>query len=284
MPNILVWPNPEKDQVRGLMLRMKDWLTARGVDLVMPDDLADAVGLPDSGRFWDDLATMDFVCTVVLGGDGTLLLAAKQMAPLGTPILGVNLGHLGFLTEVEVPELYASLAAVLRGEFVYDERQLLRARVVREGHVLAQFEAMNDVVVAKGPFARLINLETFVDAAYVTTYPADGLIIATPTGSTAYSLSAGGPILTPDLDVVVLTPICPHSFFDRSIVLSRRQEVRIRIRTVHRDTLVTIDGQEVHPLEDGDEVLVDGSPTSVRLIRRPGWSFFHVLRGWRKGH
>jgi NAD+ kinase len=284
MANMLVWPNPEKDQVRGLVLRMNEWLTAQGITLIMPDDLAPAVGLPQASRSWEQLRTMDFICTVVLGGDGTLLRAAKQLAALNAPVLGVNLGHLGFLTEVEVPELYAALAAVIRREFVCDARQLLTARVVRDGQVLVEFEAMNDVVVAKGPFARLINLETFVDNAYVTTYPADGLIIATPTGSTAYSLSAGGPILTPDLDVMVLTPICPHSFFDRSIVLSRRQEVRIRIRTVHRDTLVTIDGQEVNPLEDGDEVVVVSSPTVIRLIRRPGWSFFHVLRGWRKGH
>lgn len=284
MPNILVWPNPEKDQVRGLVMRMKQWMDGQGVDLIMPDELADAVGMPGSGRYWEDLTHMDVVCTVVLGGDGTLLMAAKQLAPLNTPILGINLGHLGFLTEVEVPELYAALTAVLRGEYVLDQRHLLTARVMRDDQVLAEFEAMNDVVVAKGPFARLINLETFVDDAYVTTYPADGLIIATPTGSTAYSLSAGGPVLTPALDVMVLTPICPHSFFDRSIVLSRHQEVRIRIRSIHRDTLVTIDGQEVHPLEDGDEVVVVASPTTIRLIRRPGWSFFHVLRGWRKGH
>lgn len=284
MANILVWPNPEKDQVRGLVLRMNEWLSTQGVELVMPDDLADAVGLPGCGRYWEQLLETEFVCTVILGGDGTLLRAAKQLAPLDIPILGVNLGHLGFLTEVEVPELYAALTAVLQGEYVLDRRHLLTARVLRDNQVLAEFEAMNDVVVAKGPFARLIHLETFVDDAYVATYPADGLIIATPTGSTAYSLSAGGPILSPELDVMVLTPICPHSFFDRSIVLSRRQEVRIRIRTVHRDTLVTIDGQEVHPLEDGDEVVVGASPTAISLMRRPGWSFFHVLRGWRKGH
>lgn len=284
MADILVWPNPEKDQVRGLVARMSEWLKSQQVGLVIPEDLAQAVGLSDAGRPWDELLATPLLCTVVLGGDGTLLRAAKDLALLDAPILGVNLGHLGFLTEVEVPEVYAALAAVVRGEFVLDERKLLTARVIRGDRTLAEFEAMNDVVVAKGPFARLIHLETFVDSAYVTTYPADGAIIATPTGSTAYSLSAGGPILTPDLDVMVLTPICPHSFFDRSIVLSRRQEVRIRIRTVHRDTLVTIDGQEVHPLEDGDEVVVVASPTSIRLIRRPGWSFFHVLRGWRKGH
>jgi len=282
--HVLVWPNPEKDQVRGLVMRMDNWLKEQGATLVMPDDLAAAVGFADRGEDWSTLSTLPLACTVVLGGDGTLLRAAKQLASLDTPVLGVNLGHLGFLTEVEVPELYAALQAVLRGEYALDARRLLRCSVVRNGAILAEFEAMNDVVVAKGPFARLINLETFVDAAYVTTYPADGLIIATPTGSTAYSLSAGGPILSPDLDVMVLTPICPHSFFDRSIVLSRKQEVRIRIRTTHRDTLVTIDGQDVHPLEDGDEVVVVASPTTVNLIRRPGWSFFHVLRGWRKGH
>ncbi len=284
MNSILVWPNPEKDQVRGLVLRMNDWLKAQGINLVMLDDLAQALGVAGCGLPWEELVQVPLLCTVVLGGDGTLLRAAKQLAHLDIPVLGVNLGHLGFLTEAEVPELYSSLGAVLRGEYVCDRRRLLTARVVRDGETRVEFEAMNDVVVAKGPFARLIHLETFVDSAYVATYPADGLIIATPTGSTAYSLSAGGPILTPDLDVMVLTPICPHSFFDRSIVLSRQQEVRIRIRTVHRDTMVTIDGQEVQALEDGDEVVVVGSSESVRLVRRPGWSFFHVLRGWRKGH
>ncbi|MCY0877700.1 MAG: NAD(+)/NADH kinase [Firmicutes bacterium] len=284
MPNILVWPNPEKDQVRGLVGRLDAWSSSHGVTMVMPEDLADAVGMPERGRYWEDIQRLDFVCTVVLGGDGTLLRAAKQLVAIDAPILGVNLGHLGFLTEVEVPELYASLTWVMNGQFVVDERRLLHASVQREGRRLAEFEAMNDVVVAKGPFARLIHLETFVEGAYVATYPADGLIVATPTGSTAYSLSAGGPILTPGLDVTVITPICPHSFFDRSIVIPRDQEVRIRIRTIHRDTLVTIDGQEVHPLEDGDEVIVVSSPQRVRLVRRPDWSFFQVLRGWRKGH
>ncbi|AEJ41439.1 ATP-NAD/AcoX kinase [Sulfobacillus acidophilus TPY] len=284
MGKVLLWPNPEKDQVRGLSSRIYQWLTQQQRELVMPDDLALAVDLPQLGVPWETLRQESVDWIVVLGGDGTLLRAAKQLAPLAAPILGVNLGHLGFLTEVEVPDLFSALAAVMRGEFVTDERHLLEARVYRQDQLMATFQAMNDVVVAKGPFARLINLETFVDAAYVTTYPADGLIVATPTGSTAYSLSAGGPILAPDLDVMVMTPICPHSFFDRSIVISARQEVRIRVRTIHRDTLVTIDGQEVHPLEDGDEVVVVSSPTTIQLIRRPGWSFFHVLRGWRHGH
>ncbi|MDA8193031.1 MAG: NAD(+)/NADH kinase [Thermaerobacter sp.] len=281
---VLVWPNPEKDQVRGLTAQIHRWLTRHHVDMMVPAELADAIGLPELGRPWDEIMRESVVWTIVLGGDGSLLRAAKHLAPLNSPILGVNLGHLGFLTEVEVPDLYAALAALLRQEYDLDERHLLEARVLRDGAPVASFQAMNDVVVTKGPFARLIHLETFVNEAYVTTYPSDGLIVATPTGSTAYSLSAGGPVLSPDLNVMVLTPICPHSFFDRSIVIDTKETVRIRVRTTHRDTLVTIDGQEVHPLMDGDEVVVAASPGTIRLIRRPGWSFFHVLRGWRKGH
>jgi NAD+ kinase len=242
------------------------------------------VGFSEFGLAWDQVRSEPIDWVVVLGGDGTLLRAAKELAELERPLLGVNLGHLGFLTEVEVPDLFVALSSMLGHEYLVDERRLLSAKVFRDGKELASFDAMNDVVVAKGPFARLINLETFVNNAYVTTYPADGLIIATPTGSTAYSLSAGGPILSPDLSVMVVTPICPHSFFDRSIVVDGRRQIKIRIRTIHRDTLVTIDGQEGHPLEDGDEVVVQTSPTIIRLMRRPGWSFFHVLRGWRKGH
>lgn len=284
MSRVLVWPNPEKDQVRGLIGQMAKWFELHQVTMSIPQDLADLVGFSEFGLAWDHVKNEPIDWIVVLGGDGTLLRAAKELAELERPLLGVNLGHLGFLTEVEVPDLFVALSSMLSHEYLVDERRLLSAKVFRDGKELACFDAMNDVVVAKGPFARLINLETFVNNAYVTTYPADGLIIATPTGSTAYSLSAGGPILSPDLSVMVVTPICPHSFFDRSIVVDGRSQIKIRIRTIHRDTLVTIDGQEGHPLEDGDEVVVETSPTIIRLMRRPGWSFFHVLRGWRKGH
>ncbi len=284
MSQVLVWPNPEKDQVRGLIGQMSKWFEQRQVTMSIPGELAEVLGFAKFGMKWDQIKKGQIDWIVVLGGDGTLLRAAKELAFLDRPLLGVNLGHLGFLTEVEVPDLVLALAAMLSGEYILDQRRLLSARVFRDGQELASFDAMNDVVVAKGPFARLINLETFVNNAYVTTYPADGLIIATPTGSTAYSLSAGGPILSPDLSVMVMTPICPHSFFDRSIVVDGGRQIKIRIRTIHRDTLVTIDGQEGHPLEDGDEVVVETSPTVIRLMRRPGWSFFHVLRGWRKGH
>lgn len=284
MKRLMIWPNPDKDQVRGLTGKIGNWAVQNEIAVIIPAVLAEAAGYPDLGRDLETLEAGSVDGIVVLGGDGTLLHAAKALAWLNCPILGVNLGHLGFLTEVEVPDLLPALTAMVNNQYEIDQRRLLTARVMRGSRELARFEAMNDVVVNKGPFARLINLETFVDEAYVTTYPADGLIVASPTGSTAYSLSAGGPILSPALSVMVVTPICPHSFFDRSIVINGGQQVKIRVRAMHRDTLVTVDGQETHPLEDGDEVLVETSSTTIRLLRRPGWSFFQVLRGWRKGH
>jgi len=284
MSKILIWPNPEKEQVRSLAQQIYRWLEKRGVQAVMPADLARQLDLDAMACITDEATMQEIDWVMVLGGDGTLLLAAKQLMRWNKPILGVNLGHLGFLTEVEVPDLFPTLPLFLSGEYQLDLRHLLTAEVTRLGRSLIRYEAMNDVVVAKGPFARLVNLETFVDDAYVTTYPADGLIVATPTGSTAYSLSAGGPILSPDLGVFVVTPICPHSFFDRSVVIDAQQTVKIRIRAMHRETLLTVDGQEGFPLEDGDEIVVSASTHSVNLMRRPGWSFFHVLRGWRKGY
>lgn len=281
---IMIWPNPEKEQARGLLHRLLPWLSDRRVEGVIPEDLAQAVGQAAIGLSWENPKLVDVDWVMVLGGDGTLLRAAKQMTRWNKPLLGVNLGHLGFLTEVEVPELFGALPLFLSGEYVIDTRRFLTAKIYRDHRELATYEAMNDVVVAKGPFARLVHLETFVDDAYVTTYPADGLIVATPTGSTAYSLSAGGPILSPDLGVMMVTPICPHSFFDRSIVIPSGQSIRIRVRTSHSETLVTVDGQEAFGLEDGDEIVVVASDSHIGLMRHTGWNFFHVLRGWRKGH
>lgn len=284
MDSVLLWPNPEKEQVKSLAQQIALWLEKRGVRALMPQDLAHRLDLEGMAFVPEQVTMQEVAWVMVLGGDGTLLLAAKHLMLWEKPILGVNLGHLGFLSEVEVPDLFPTLPLFLAGEYELDPRHLLTAEVFRQGRTLVRYEALNDVVVAKGPFARLVNLETYVDEAYVTTYPADGLIVATPTGSTAYSLSAGGPILSPDLSVFVVTPICPHSFFDRSVVIDARQTVKIRIRAMHRDTLLTVDGQEGFPLEDGDEIRVSASQHTVNLMRRPGWSFFHVLRGWRKGH
>lgn len=281
MTAVGIWPNPEKEQVRGLTRDLARWLLARGVEPWCPPDLGDWAGLPDATRRVADWNETRFV--VVLGGDGTLLRAAKELAHHRRPLLGVNLGHLGFLTEVEVPDVYAALTEFLAGRYVLDARLMLSAVVLRQGQEVARFQALNDVVVTKGPFARLVDLEASVDGSFVTTYRGDGLIISTPTGSTAYSLSAGGPVVNPNLGVVLLTPICPHSFFDRSVVIGEWSTVQVRVRAEHRETLLTVDGQEGFRLEDGDEVAVARDALPVDLMRRPGWNFYHVLRGWQKG-
>lgn len=276
-----IWPNPEKEQVRGLTRELWRWLEARGVEAWLPPDLVEWLGRPAVGRPTGEWSATDFI--LVLGGDGTLLRAAKELVAAGRPLLGVNLGHLGFLTEVEVPDLYPALAEFLEGRYVLDARLMLSCAVRRDGREVARFQALNDVVVTKGPFARLVDLEASVDGAFVTTYRGDGLIISTPTGSTAYSLSAGGPVVNPNLGVVLLTPICPHSFFDRSVVIGEQSTVAVRVRAEHRETLLTVDGQEGFGLEDGDEVRVERAPAAVHLMRRPGWNFYYVLRGWQKG-
>ncbi len=278
-----VWPNVEKEQARGLTRQLCRWLEERSLKPVLPTAAALAMGLETWAAAETDPTWQEARFVVVLGGDGTLLHAARSQACAGRPLLGVNLGHVGFLTEVEVADLFPALTAFLNGAYVLDERIALLARVLRQGQCVARLSALNDVVVTKGPFARLVHLETFVDDAYVTTYPADGLILSTPTGSTAYSLSAGGPVVSPELGVLLLTPICPHSFFDRSIVIGKQSRVRVRIRAEHRETLLTVDGQEGFPLEDGDEVQVETNPNRIALMRRPEWNFYHVLRGWQRG-
>jgi NAD+ kinase len=283
MSRIGIWPNLDKQQAAALTRQLCHWLSEHGVEAVLPPAAAEVVGLSGVGAEPQSPVWGEVQFVIVLGGDGTLLSAARTLLPHNRPLMGVNLGHLGFLTEVEVPDLYPALSAFLAGRFVMDERVTLCARVVRGDETVHEVNALNEVVITKGPFARLVSLETIVDDAYVTTYPADGLILSTPTGSTAYSLSAGGPVVSPSLDVMVLTPICPHSFFDRSIVLGGTARVRVRIRAEHRETLLTVDGQEGFGLEDGDVIHVQANPDRVGLMRRPEWNFYHVLRAWRRG-
>jgi NAD+ kinase len=214
---------------------------------------------------------------VVLGGDGTLLGTARRTAGRA-PLLGINLGHLGFLTEAELPDLYPALEEVLAGRFFIDERLMIEALVIRDGQVRTRHLALNEAVVGKGPFARLIDIQAMVDGLEVANYPSDGLIIATPTGSTAYSLSAGGPVVHPNLGVLLLTPICPHTLYARAVTVSADSEVRVRFSAAEREAMLSLDGQEAVSLAPGDEILVRRAAVTARLVRRVGWSFYDVLR------
>lgn len=215
---------------------------------------------------------------VVFGGDGTLLTAAKQFAPKKVPVLGVNLGHLGFLTELEPAEI-AAVPELLQGKAELDTRMMLSAVVRRNGQEVARFTALNDVVLSKGAPARVMSLEALAGGAVIGRYRADGIIAATPTGSTAYSLSAGGPLVHPNQDVLVLTPICPHTLAARALVLPAATPVLLRVDADNRgDTMLTSDGQEWCPLYPGDEVQVTQADIRTTLLRRPGFQFYRVLR------
>jgi len=215
---------------------------------------------------------------IVLGGDGTLLSAARAVAGREIPIFPVNLGGLGFLTAITVDELYFQLERALHGEQRVVPRRMLSCAVMRDGEIAASYEALNDVVIAKGDIARMIDIETHVDTHYVCTYKADGLILCTPTGSTAYSLSAGGPIVFPSVACLCITPICPHTLTNRPVIVPDTSVVRMMNHADHDSAYLTIDGQVGRPLRHGERVVCQRSERSVYLVRPPRMLFFDVLR------
>lgn len=215
---------------------------------------------------------------VVLGGDGTLIHAARLLSGRDVPILGVNLGSLGFMTEIPADELFPLLDEVLAGRYRTDSRMKLRCRLVRSGQTVMEADVLNDVVINKGALARIADHETSVDGVPITTYKADGVILATPTGSTAYSLSAGGPIVHPSVDCTILSPICSHALTQRSIVVPADRTIRITLRSETADTYLTLDGQAGYSLECNDCIEVVRSPNRVNLVRNPSMGFFTVLR------
>ena len=215
---------------------------------------------------------------VVLGGDGTLLAAARSLQKKQVPILGVNLGGLGFLTEITLAELYPMLEAILRGEYKTDERLFLEARVWRKEKVVDTFQVLNDVVINKGALARIIELKTSVDQEYLTTFRADGLIVSTPTGSTGYSLSAGGPIVYPSLQSIIITPICPHTMTNRPIIVPKEATITVTLCSADQEVFLTLDGQVGFKMELRDRVEVKKGEGFVRLIKSPSRGYFEVLR------
>jgi NAD+ kinase len=263
------------------LVELGAWLDRRGVEPIFETDtatLADLRGRRTASR--EELpALVDLV--LVLGGDGTLLAAADRVSLAGRdiPILGVNFGHLGFLTELAWPDVYSTLEQALAGTAAIDERMMLRAAVRRRGQQLAEHVALNDVVITRGALSRIIDLSVSVGGEFVARFNADGLIISTPTGSTAYNLSAGGPILHPDVDALVLTPIAPHTLSNRPVVIPATREVTVHphLTDSTQEVVLTIDGQSGFPLEADDYVRVNRS-APARLIKPSSHSYFEVLR------
>ena len=257
------------------------WLKERKVEAFLEGEMAPAIeGLPS----WPEgqiSKALDIL--VVLGGDGTLLSATRLAGENEIPILGVNLGGLGFLTEITRDELFPVLEKVIDGDFRTHDRVALKASVVRKKEPVAAFRVLNDAVINKGALARIIYLKTTINGEYVATFRADGLILSTPTGSTAYSLSAGGPIVYPSLSTIIITPICPHTLTNRPIIIPDHVVVRTTLESESEEVFLTLDGQVGFPMERGDTLEVRKAPGRVRLIESPYKGYFEVLRtklGW----
>jgi NAD+ kinase len=252
-------------------------LRSRHVGVVVNAESAQDLGLPQFGVPAAELGRRADML-VVFGGDGTILHTARQAARDGIPILGVNLGGFGFLAEVQDRVVDDALLRVLAGDYRVDERMMLQAGVGRGERVVREHLALNDVVVTKSGYARLLRIRTDVNETHLATHRADGLIVATPTGSTAYSLSAGGPILHPDLDAIVLTPICAHTLNARAVVLSGTETITIRVEPTGAPSVLTVDGQEGQPLEPDDVVRVTRAACRARLVRLGRTGFYGLLR------
>jgi len=264
-----------KDAVR-LAEEVVAWLVERKIEVFVDQPLADAMAGVSGYPGQAIPPQVDMV--IVLGGDGTLLSVARLVGDLRTPILGVNLGSLGFLTEITRPELFPILEQVVKGDFMVSERMRLLAVIRRQGKDVARYRVLNDVVINKGALARIIDMETWVDDDYLTTFKADGLIVSTPTGSTGYNLAAGGPIIYPGNHCHVISPICPHTLTNRPLVVSDEATIRIAVKSQDQDVVFTADGQEGMPLQCGDIVELRKSNHCTLLIKSPSKDYFQVLR------
>jgi NAD+ kinase len=273
---------PSKPEVISFTRGLAEWFSPQKIDVYVEEAMRDLFNPTLSAPFLHFIRREDFPShvemVIVLGGDGTLLSVARMVWSHGIPILGVNFGSLGFLTEVSLEEIYPVLERVLRGDYGTNPRDVLRVSVVRKGKPLAEFTVLNDAVINKGALARIIELEITIDEEYLTTFQSDGLIISTPTGSTAYNLSAGGPIVYPSLHNLIITPICPHTLTNRPIVIPNDVRVRAILKSRQEEVTLTLDGQQGYPLEYEDVVEVQKAEGQILLIQSPYRHYFRLLR------
>lgn len=277
MLTIGIYPNMEKAGMASVVQNAADYLKQRGVRVVLPDTAAAACGCPELAASREAMRrTIELAVT--LGGDGTILHVARELAPENLPVCGVNMGNLGFLTAAEHHELLPALDKILAGEYLVEQRLMLGASVLRQDKTVFRATALNDVVLTNGGSHRLTRLKVYVDDSLIAGYPADGLILSTPTGATGYSLSAGGPVVSPNVEAIILTPICPHTLYSRSLVISRNETVEVVPQPGQDNTALTIDGQLSFCLEPGDILRVAQAPEKARLIRFNDKSYYFTLR------
>lgn len=266
----------EDKEVYNITKELCLWLQRRNADFLVEKGLGekiDASPLVDENELAEQIDIL-----IVLGGDGTFLGASRLVHGYEVSILGVNLGGLGFLTEFTVDELYLIMEKILEGDYETEKRERLRSKHVRNKKVVGVYSALNDLVINNGPVSRVVDLAIYINGEHITTPKADGIIFSTPTGSTAYSLSAGGPIVYPTLPVIIMTPICPHVLTNRPLVVSSDTEIKVVVLQDAHNTYVTLDGQIGFPLEKGDEIYLKNSDSHVNIIKSPFRDYFSILK------
>jgi NAD+ kinase len=276
-PSIGIISRPRRSNLSVVVPTLLRWLGDRGIETHIDEETA--ICLPDAAKGLTREQVADASkLLLVLGGDGTMLAAARLAAPRGIPILPINMGSLGFLTSFTLEEMYPALEETLKGSYSLSQRVMIRAELVRGGRVAETHLMLNEVVINKGALARMIELELSVDGDFVCRYRADGLIVASPTGSTAYSLSAGGPIVHPSVESFLITPICPHTLSDRPLVIRDTSRVEMELSGSTDSVFLTLDGQRGIPLQPTDLVRVSRAKEMLQLIRPAKKSYFEILR------
>jgi NAD+ kinase len=275
--NIGIISRPRRSNLSEVVPPLLSWLEDRGIHVAYDQETASSLAEPSEGRSREQVAAASDLL-LVLGGDGTLLAAARVAAPRGIPILPINMGSLGFLTSFMLEELYPALEDILAGRLTISERVMLHAELERGNKILDKQTVLNEVVINKGALARMIELELSIDKDFVCRYRADGLIVASPTGSTAYSLSAGGPIVHPSVESFIITPICPHTLSDRPVVVGDTSIIEVKLSVGTESVFLTLDGQKGIPLQATDRVRVSRAQQLLKLIQTPNKSYFQILR------
>lgn len=258
------------------------WLSARGIEVVGGPEIERQRIIEQTGCAVEEVdheklaASVDLI--LVLGGDGTMIAAARMLGDKEVPVLGVNYGGLGYLTEFRIEELYAALESIVAGNYRLDTRVMLAAEILRDGKQVTQSRVLNDVVINKSALARIIEIEAYFNQQFVSSFRADGLIVSTPTGSTAYNLSAGGPVIYPSMNAVVITPICPFTLSNRPLVVPDDATIELRLKTQQEEVALTLDGQVGFPLQARDRVVIRKSQTTFNLVQPMNRNYFDVLR------
>jgi NAD+ kinase len=273
--------NIAKEKSPEYTASLREWLLKRGLEVYLEEGIAAKIGfLPgvERRKLW---TLVDLI--VVFGGDGTILRTARLVRERDVPIVGINLGVFGYLTEVNLDEMYSAMEVILTGNFQVEKRMMLDVEIQGGGEPFREGTVLNDVVINRGNLSRIAELETEVDGRYLTTYKADGLIVSTPTGSTAYSLAAGGPIVFPELETILINPICPHTLTNRPVILPGNSVIRVSLATLEQGATVTLDGQLSFTVKYGDSITIRKSRYITTLVSSPHRDYLEILRtklGW----